>query len=444
MSDPHLPQACRKAVETLLNNHFDADSRECIQTLIKLLDNVLTKPSDAQVRSIRLGNPAFHKRVGRKTGGIDFLIGCGFVRSDAALLTSSSQSTLQLLPENESPDRILAARRLLHSRALEVGIAAKDLPPIPPPPPRPIVSTGGTIGNNFDVYRTRSYNTSAAAHGANPASITPDGSQYLSATEKELEILSRKRDEMEKRTGLMDRADRGLFALRPGETPPVVSPEVTTTTTGGGTDGALLASRFKKQEEERQKRENGGFTTKAMRDLEKIKKQKVYSHTLLKINFPCGHVLTGKFLPREKLITVKGVIRECLVHSDGRWDFDLYVVPPRRVLDGKKTLAEEDLVPAAKVFVSWKEPGGPPPGSRFLNGVLFRNNGGDGANQLFPDGQNVAEDKGDKKKKEAGGAKRNEEELINRMMGKGGGGLKSTGKKKSGRKLGGMPKWFKK
>ena len=38
-------------------------------------------------------------------------------------------------------------------------------------------------------------------------------------------------------------------------------------------------------------------------------------------------------------------------------EFDLYVAPPRRLLNDAKTLAEEELVPAAKIHVSWKAGG---------------------------------------------------------------------------------------
>ena len=212
MNDPNLPPECETALQNLITSHFDADSRECVITLIKLLDNILTKPSNPKVRNIRLGNAAFHERVGRKTGGIDFLLACGFERNDG-LLTSSQSSTLDLTPVNESPNRLFAARRLLHSRALTLDIPRDEIPPLPrkTPPPAP------TPPSDFDVYRSRSYNTNAAAHGADPTSVSSlDGSRYLSATERELQNLTRKRDDMEQKTTALSLSDRGMIALRPG------------------------------------------------------------------------------------------------------------------------------------------------------------------------------------------------------------------------------------
>ena len=59
-----------KALQLLLDSNFDADSKVCIVTIMKILDNVLQKPMEPKVRSIRMANKAFAEKVaGRKGGG---------------------------------------------------------------------------------------------------------------------------------------------------------------------------------------------------------------------------------------------------------------------------------------------------------------------------------------------------------------------------------------
>ena len=60
------------------SSHFDADSRAAVHTLMRVVDNVLGRPGDPATRALRLGNAAFRRRVGSVTGGVQFLLACGF------------------------------------------------------------------------------------------------------------------------------------------------------------------------------------------------------------------------------------------------------------------------------------------------------------------------------------------------------------------------------
>lgn len=57
------------SLQILFNSNFDSDTKACIIVLIKVLDNVLQKPQEPKVRSIRLANPAFAKKVVERKGG---------------------------------------------------------------------------------------------------------------------------------------------------------------------------------------------------------------------------------------------------------------------------------------------------------------------------------------------------------------------------------------
>jgi hypothetical protein len=124
----------------------------------------------------------------------------------------------------------------------------------------------------------------------------------------------------------------------------------------------LLAQHIQKQHQQRLKEENRGFTTKAMRDLERLRKTQVYSHSQLAIQFPDATLVKANFLVTE---TVGAVIQELKLHvlqldhnsdSDANVDLELYQTPPRRLFKSNETLQSLGLVPAAKVYVSWKQP----------------------------------------------------------------------------------------
>mmetsp|Transcript_5418 Transcript_5418/g.7189 ORF Transcript_5418/g.7189 Transcript_5418/m.7189 type:complete len:430 (+) Transcript_5418:97-1386(+) len=392
---------------------------------------------------------------------VEFLLACGFTyRPTVIPLLSKSTETpkpefLELLPPNESTPTLLSARKALATTLLqELHVPSSEIPKMKTPPTK--AAPAKRTNAEFDVFKTCSYNTQSAAVGANATTIGDGG---LSTTERKLQTLQKKQERLEKKMQVLN--ERELVAWTPGMPEVVVSNGGSQSSagesSGGKGDGALLAGRMKRMEEERKKREEGGFTTKAMRDLEKIKKQKVYTHTQLRINFPDGCSLYSKFLPSEKISTVKEVIISAFHENYQKiLQYDLYVAPPRRLLDISKRLEEEGLVPAAKVFVSWKMNGAPPSngdvGSYIRNELFPSSAVSSAAAVAFPGAKKIVEDDSNKssaKKPSAGGdAKISKEELLmQRMLGKKPKGLfgKSTGSAKgsSSGGGGGKPKWFK-
>lgn len=301
-----------------------------------------------------------------------------------------------------------------------------------------------TISGGFDIYKGHSYNIQSAAVGA----PDPYGDKGMSTTERQLQNLQSKKEKLERE--MQSIGDRGLVAYNAGETP-----QIAASAGGDGgegkSDGSLLAARMKRMEDERKKREEGGFTTKAMRDLESMKKAKVYSHAQIRINFPDGKHLHAKFLPSENISSIRSVIKSaCKPSLAVSLDFDLYVAPPRRLLNDSNTLTEEELVPAAKIHVSWKV--GASPIGDYLLDELFSG----GSVSAFPDAKPVVRQQSttatsigvDSNIAGSGVAAPSKEELLmQRMLGKSTGLL--SGKKKSGDsdkddgKKNGKPKWLK-
>ncbi len=461
-----------EAWSQILQSNFDAATKDCLNTLLKIIDNLLSRPNEPKVRSLRCANAAFEKKVGRCAGGLHFLYSIGFVPKYPAFGGGGNvpppPETLEMTPENESRDTLLYARSVLVQSAVrDLNFDNDDLPPVPkspeslpkstfvaPPAPTAATTTSSNRGQpstGFNIYKGHSYNVQSAAMGA----PDPYLNAGLSNTERQLQQLQSKRDRIEREMQSDVQMDRGLVAYKAGSGPTgIISSSSTSTeeggTTGGGRgDSSLLAARMKRMEEERKKREEGGFTTKAMRDLERMKKAKVYSHAQIRINFSDGTHLHAKFLPREKVSAIRSVIESSFQPSIAQsLDFDLYVAPPRRLLSDTKTLEEEELVPASKIHVSWKA--GCAPSGIFLRDELFLAGGGTAA---FPDAKPVitqptaAEKKiGVESKNSSGNAPSKEELLMQRMLGKPSTLSANTSSKKTdqdGAKKSGKPKWFK-
>jgi len=284
-----------EAWSRMLQSNFDATIKDCLNTLLKIVDNLLAKPNEPKVRSIRCANAAIEKKIGRCSGGFEFLYSIGFVPKYPSIVggmqsTGKAQpDTLELTPENEARETLLRGRNILIQSAVrDLGIDGDDLPPLPktleslpasalaPPPASAAVSGSDSRGpiTGCNVYKARSYNIQAAAVGApDPYS---DAASTLSTTERRLQALQSKKDKMEREMQDIE-TDRGLSAYRAGSGPSAMQATNNTaaSSAGGKSDSSLIGARMKRMEEERKKREEGGFTTKAMRDLERMKKAKV-------------------------------------------------------------------------------------------------------------------------------------------------------------------------
>jgi len=412
-------KALEEALLVVFENNFDADTKICLVTLMKLLDNVLHKPGNPKVRTIRLSNTAFHEKVGCRKGGIEFLEACGFQRQTAqAPILSDTPGEETLVLENEKQSHLITARRLLMTRAIQdLGIKSEELPQYRQPPTENASGQAtSTTGGSFNLYAGHRFDAKSAAVGAN---LGPD-SNYVSPTETQLQRLQKQQAEMESK--FQNLQNREWIATMPGQSLPT-STSSSSNTPEQPSDSTLLAARMKQQQEQQRQREHGTLTTKAMRDLEQLKKKKVYSHVILTIQFADGCKLLGKFLPKETIQVVKQEIQQVCLDITSR-EFDLYVAPPRRLLDKKNSLQQEGLVPAAKIFVSWKVASAPDknaaPGS-YLQSHLFSQTSA----SLFPSAQPVvgataeSSKPADNKKPASKKKKSNREEsLLKRMMGK--------------------------
>merc|ERR1712232_570172 len=165
-----------------------------------------------------------------------------------------------------------------------------------------------------------------------------------------------------------------------------------------------------------------------------MKKAKLFTHAQLRIGFPDGISISANFYPHEKIQTVQKLISEHALLSKDLL-FDLYVTPPRRILPVHKTLQEEGLLPAARIFVSWKKGCLPSPGVPYIKPELFVGS----RVSAFPDLKKVVDDDDrkrsggtlNKKKKSNDGSSGNKKKKKKKKKGKRGKKKKKKKKKKS-------------
>ncbi|CAM9534005.1 unnamed protein product [Scytosiphon promiscuus] len=450
---------CRAALEAMAAGHFDADSEACVVTLAKVVDNVLHRPDDARTRQIRLGNAAFMQKVGRITGGISFLEGVGFVSRDGApqqqLLSGggggggggTGDRCLVLSPEREDSSLLKQARVLLSKQAGALGVPPERMPQ--PPRPRPVAPPPAAGQAAFDPYKP--FMTSTAP--------TPKGPQEQSLTEKRLQELLAKRADVVS-GGVPDRDIRVVLpsqaaaaaaaAAAASSSDGALSQGGASGVGGGGGSGqggvdgergdkSLLAKKVARQMAERKKQDDVPFQTKAMREIERLQKATVYRTTLIKVQFPDRVVLQATFASTEGVKDLLEVVRSSLGDHSKERALELYVSPPRTVLKAASSLSDAGLVPAALVYVSWREvpPSGEAEGA-YLKPELTCGSGGAGAGAgaastvARPVGVALADGgaRGSEESKRAGGGARG---------GAGGSGRSGSG----GGKRAGKPSWLK-
>ncbi|EGZ23569.1 hypothetical protein PHYSODRAFT_478118 [Phytophthora sojae] len=280
------------ALQLLRDGSFDAVSRTAITTLMKIVTNILSDPENEKIRSIRLSNAAFHRSVGQVKGGLEFLQSLGFA------LVPETQ-TIVLSPSPQDKGVLQEGLRLLNVEANDLNIA---------PDTRPTVREKRS-DPSFDVFKTQITRVQMQPRGP-------------STTEVLVDALKTKQDQLV------------------GQEKP---PRNTT----------LLISSLRGRREEMEKTKN--FRTQAMRELDELKRKKVFQTALIRVQFPDRAVMQASFHPNETIQDVMDHVTECLAEQFKGGKFYLYVTPPTQKLAPAKTLADLNLVPAALTYLSWSE-----------------------------------------------------------------------------------------
>lgn len=124
-------QSC---VNTLVRSNPADQSKVGLETLIKVIDNIASNPSDEKFRKLKPSNAAFNRRLGGLTGGLDCVRALGFETAD--------EGNLILHPSARAWDH-LAACRVVASRQLTSSTPPASLSSMGMPPLAGIPPTGG-------------------------------------------------------------------------------------------------------------------------------------------------------------------------------------------------------------------------------------------------------------------------------------------------------------
>ncbi|RHY34927.1 hypothetical protein DYB32_000570 [Aphanomyces invadans] len=345
------------ALQLVRNSCFDAVSTTVVTTLMRIVCNVLSKPEEPRVRSIRAGNPKFHDAIGKHNGGVLFLASIGFSLNDEGYY---------VLPSDADASLLHRALEELHEQADDLRI---------PPGERPAVVVQAAAPVEFDAYKAVITRVQAQPRG-------------MSITEMRLEDLKRKEEAIlavkipSRKPRVFFPHDmvhtRAIFQSEkiaatthvPVQLPPLASSAAKPTT--AFSDSQLLAQAMRARQDEAEKNQVSdgswsrgdlshmclqNFRTSAMRELDELQKKTVFQSTVLRFRMPDQAVtVQATFHPHETMEAVAQLLQEYFF-KDGH-SFSLYVTPPRQTLalDGAATLAQLNLVPAALVYVQWKTP----------------------------------------------------------------------------------------
>ena len=108
-----------------------------------------------------------------------------------------------------------------------------------------------------------------------------------------------------------------------------------------------------KKMSEKSKR-SGMMTTRAMRDLETLRNQRVYKECLIRVQFPCRLVVEAVFRPTETFNDVALVLKRAVLTPDAsQAEFYFFTAPPKRVVEGDATLKSSGCTPAALIYLGW-------------------------------------------------------------------------------------------
>lgn len=316
LSDMIDVMSSRGALQLLRDNSFDAVSRIAVTTLMKVITNILSDPENDRLRSIRLSNPVFRRSVGQVKGGLEFLKSVGF--------TVTSESQMLALPS-------LYNKRLLEEGLCQLNFEADALDISPDM--RPAVCKRKE-DSSFDIYKPQ----------ITRVQMQPRG---LCTTEILVDALKCKQHELAGH----EKPPRNTIVALGGRRSSVQI--ATNDERSEQYDAQLLMSSLKARRKEMERKES--FQTRAMRELDELKRKKVYQTALIRIHFPDHAIIQASFHPDETVQDVMDHVTDCLAEQFNASMFYLYISPPTQKLNVTKTLNELNLVPAALTYLSWLE-----------------------------------------------------------------------------------------
>lgn len=344
-STPNITKTTYECLQDFRNHMFDADAIKSLTILMKLVCNILSYPENPKFRQVKLDNGPIRQHLVNREGGLDLLLAMGFEKdadAPSSVLTwpSSREGEIKKLRE---------VLELLYAEADELSMDSR--------PTVVKVEKGEEQEQQptFDVFKSHMSSTQRQPKGpletdVAVAQLKHKKSQLL-ATESESGGQPRKHEmvvilPVEYRNATMSSADAAAESMEESEYEE-----------SNGSDHHLILSSMKNMRATVKQREH--FQTSSMREYELLKRQRVFTKVILRIQFPDRLILQATFHPQDKLSEVVQVLREAFT-SEQIPSFYLFQSPPVSKLDQfHLTLTQCQLVPAALIYLSWDDDNGP-------------------------------------------------------------------------------------
>uniref|UniRef100_A0A7S2CLH7 UBX domain-containing protein n=1 Tax=Haptolina brevifila TaxID=156173 RepID=A0A7S2CLH7_9EUKA len=349
---------------------------EAVRLLGRYVANVLAHPMEDKYRTIKRTNLRFHSTLGRFRPTNQLLLSVGFVTSSlndeptfelppTAGLQGLSM-LMQLINAASPPEALLPPSAPLLSEGADLAPSnpfraapTASLGAGGPPctsfegsdcggsstvwPMGPSTACQSSAAPSSSVASSSAAPSSSAARGA-PGLVQRAASSAMTATELQVAKLKANKTDARPDLSVSRRMTIVLPLSNQSQPLPDVPEEFYELTEGDLKDMSL---------------HNGptgaspAMQTLAMKELDRLRKLKVYSHALIRVRLPGGILVQACYHPQEPVAHVLALVQSCLEPRLASRDAYLFTTPPRTKLDASLSLVEAGLVPAATAVIAW-------------------------------------------------------------------------------------------
>eukprot|EP00347_Sterkiella_histriomuscorum_P021028 403335539 len=304
--------------------------RDTIQTLLKIVANLITKPLDPAVRRLNKTNATVQKKILNHQYACQFLQLVGF---------DFNKSLDQVEIGHYSKDQLLIGQDAINEHIGNLGGSIKT--PVFDPYSSSISST---TFNKLPVQT----DPNAQINFYDPSQVTG-----------EIQKIQQERQKAMNQAQVVDRDIKVFNAQSKGTNLKHYLMELDRIEierlkelkmTEEKLEEAIASKQALMFMAENEKQSH--FRNKRQDELEKITKQVVYTTALVRIKFPDDYVLQGHFGALEKVEALYQFVREHLYTPER--PFILYQAPPKKNLeDHRQNLKQVRLVPSGTVLFEW-------------------------------------------------------------------------------------------
>merc|ERR1719336_990999 len=328
-----------KAAQRLIAIPEEAERREAIATLFKLVDGILAAPEEAKKRRVKKANETFNRKIGRFVAGVDFLRACGFLEGDDPDASDGvGQNGLLLMPVAHLM-RLTDAHHTLAQSARGAGLPVPELP-----------ATG------FNPF-------SSTVQAADTTSTAKASQSWKGETE-------RLRDEVKKRQRLMkekvemappiDLQPTAFWLSGGRKLEEVIRETAHASSEEGAADNALLLAQVASAKAALQGTK-AKFESADKKLLSDLSRKKVHEFCILRVVCPDRSVLQAHFRSRDRGDQVLALLAPLLAPHVREAGWYIYQSPPLRRLNPQESLVQAGFAPGANLYLGFEGGNRPEP-----------------------------------------------------------------------------------